>query len=332
MSERAAAPALPRRRADHQPARRHRAAPELPAGRLVYLETDPVQLQIELHDGVADDARLPRAALRASSRFAENLGAPDCALPRRPTRFGFLPTRQPVVLDLWAAARARRHERASRRRQLAQAWRDVRYQRRDATAGARTRSGASSCDLPRPHRQPFELALSGYQPARPELLSAHGWRVRAALRLRRRPRRLPRLHPRLARRVHRRQGPEHPPRAPAGSATAARPTSPPAGRSITQDTGFGDVLPTGEGLFAVHDLDDAVAAVEAIAADPAAPRARRRRDRARALRRRARARPNCCDLDVAHDQGRCGTARDPTHPPAARPRAALGTAIAACWR
>ena len=39
--------------------------PELYAtDRLVYLETDPVQLQIELHAGRAGDARLPRAALR----------------------------------------------------------------------------------------------------------------------------------------------------------------------------------------------------------------------------------------------------------------------------
>ena len=39
--------------------------PELAAtGRLVYLETDPVQLQLELRHGAAGDARLPRAPLR----------------------------------------------------------------------------------------------------------------------------------------------------------------------------------------------------------------------------------------------------------------------------
>jgi hypothetical protein len=36
---------------------------------------------------------------------------------------------------------------------------------------------------------------------------------------------------------------------------------------VTQDTGFGDVLPTGEGLFAFSTLDDAVAAIDAIEAD-----------------------------------------------------------------
>jgi hypothetical protein len=35
---------------------------------------------------------------------------------------------------------------------------------------------------------------------------------------------------------------------------------------VTQDTGFDCVLPTGEGLFAVRDLDEAVAAIEEIEA------------------------------------------------------------------
>src|SRR5213075_1715771 len=42
-----------------------------------------------------------------------------------------------------------------------------------------------------------------------------------------------------------------------------------AGRPvITQDTGFGNVLPTGEGLFAFRDRDDVLAAFAAIEAEP----------------------------------------------------------------
>ena len=36
---------------------------------------------------------------------------------------------------------------------------------------------------------------------------------------------------------------------------------------VAQDTGFGNVLPTGAGLFAVHDVDAAAAAVDAINGD-----------------------------------------------------------------
>jgi hypothetical protein len=51
-----------------------------------------------------------------------------------------------------------------------------------------------------------------------------------------------------------------------------------AGRPvILQATGFENVLPTGCGLFAVHDVDDAVAAVRAIRAEPARHAAAARR-------------------------------------------------------
>jgi glycosyltransferase involved in cell wall biosynthesis len=36
---------------------------------------------------------------------------------------------------------------------------------------------------------------------------------------------------------------------------------------ITEDTGFGCALPTGEGLFAFRGADDALAAIEAVDAD-----------------------------------------------------------------
>ena len=36
---------------------------------------------------------------------------------------------------------------------------------------------------------------------------------------------------------------------------------------ITQDTGFGKVLPTGEGLFAFNTMDEILAAFEAINSD-----------------------------------------------------------------
>ena len=42
---------------------------------------------------------------------------------------------------------------------------------------------------------------------------------------------------------------------------------------VMQDTGFGERLPCGEGLFAVRDLDDAVDAIECIEADPERHRA-----------------------------------------------------------
>jgi hypothetical protein len=73
--------------------------PELAAGgRLVYLETDPVQLQLELRHGIEEtlDFLEPHCAFFT---FAENWGQPDCGLPHQ-ERFRFVPTRQPVVIEL----------------------------------------------------------------------------------------------------------------------------------------------------------------------------------------------------------------------------------------
>lgn len=54
-----------------------------------------------------------------------------------------------------------------------------------------------------------------------------------------------------------------------------------AGRPVVlQDTGFGEVLPTGEGLFAVQDVQQAAAAIDAILTDP-----RRHAESARELAR-----------------------------------------------
>jgi hypothetical protein len=36
---------------------------------------------------------------------------------------------------------------------------------------------------------------------------------------------------------------------------------------VAQDTGFGNILPTGQGLFAVSTTEEAVAAIDAINAD-----------------------------------------------------------------
>src|SRR5918997_5352277 len=95
-------------------------------GRLVYLETDPVAPQIELHDNVqwTVDFLEQHCALFT---FGENYGKPDCELPVS-ERFDFRPTRQPVVLDLW-----RPHGDGAGRAfttigNWRQPWREVRFQ------------------------------------------------------------------------------------------------------------------------------------------------------------------------------------------------------------
>src|SRR5205809_711078 len=68
-------------------------------GRLVYLETDPVDIQIELYHGVQQTIDF-LAGHRDFFTFGENYGRPGCGLPMS-DRFHFRPTRQPVVCDFW---------------------------------------------------------------------------------------------------------------------------------------------------------------------------------------------------------------------------------------
>jgi hypothetical protein len=65
----------------------------------VYLETDPVLPQIEVAKGNSSYIDMLGAHTHHFS-YGENLGAPDCGVPLE--RFHYFPTRQPVVLDWWS--------------------------------------------------------------------------------------------------------------------------------------------------------------------------------------------------------------------------------------
>lgn len=244
-------------------------------GRLVYVETDPVQLQVELAEGVEATHRFLDAHC-AYFTFGENYGRLGCGLPVS-DRYHFQPTRQPVVLDFWPQSEpvGDAFTTIGNWRQL---WRPV-------TVGGRQLSWSKHVEfekvleLPSRTGQRFELALSSVEPADVERLRAHGWRVREALPVS------------TDVDIYRAYI-----SAALGELTVAKEqnvvlrtgwfsdrsaTFLAAGRPvITQDTGFGEVLPTGEGLFAFADLEGAAAAVAAVAAEPA-----RHRRAARAVAR-----------------------------------------------
>ncbi|HEU4703248.1 MAG TPA: glycosyltransferase family 2 protein [Conexibacter sp.] len=228
-------------------------------GRLVYLETDPVQLQAELAQGVPETVEFLEQHC-AFFTFGENWGAADCGLA--PTaRFHFHPTRQPVVLDCWPAAEQTR-SCFTTIGNWRQRWRDV-------TLDGRTYSWSKHAEfervltLPQRTGRDFELALATYDEDDRALLTAHGWRVADAAAI------SGDVHP------YRRYVSES-----FGEFTVAKEqnvvlrsgwfsdrsaTYLAAGRPvITQETGFSNVLPTGVGLHGFTTLDEAAAAVDAV--------------------------------------------------------------------
>jgi hypothetical protein len=121
-------------------------------------------------------------------------------------------------------------------------------------------------DLPRRTRQPFELALSSYDEADQRMLQERGWRVRPAKSF---------SYDIDAYRqyIGKSRGEftvakDQNIRLRTGWFSDRSATYLAAGRPvITQETGFSNLLPTGEGLFGFATMDEAVAAVEAINAD-----------------------------------------------------------------
>lgn len=232
-------------------------------GRLIYLETDPVALQIELYHNVQStvDFLSPHVAFFT---FGENYGKPGCALPVDP-RFAFKPTRQPVIVDWWQSNGIAPSDRFTTIGNWRQQGRDVQFNG-ETLHWSKHYEFMKFLELPQLTPQPFELALGGYTADDQKLLEQHGWRVRPA-----RP---------LSADLHTYRNYILPSR---GEFTVAKEqnvllksgwfsdrsaTYLAAGRPvITQETGFSQVLPTGEGLFGFLMMSEILDAVEAINAD-----------------------------------------------------------------
>ncbi len=238
--------------------------PELAAtGRLVYLETDPVQLQLELRHGVQEtvDFLEPHCAFFT---FAENWGNPDCGLPRQ-DRFRFTPTRQPVVIDLWPDRSPQPADLFTTIGNWRQEWRDVTFEGERYT-WSKHYEFLKYLDLPERTGQGFELALSSCEPSEREMLVEKGWRIRDGLEV---SRGIDRYRDYIgASRGEFTVAKDQNVRLRTGWFSDRSATYLASGRPVlTQDTGFGNVLPTGEGLFGFDSFDAAVEAAAAIDAD-----------------------------------------------------------------
>jgi hypothetical protein len=231
--------------------------------RLVYLETDPVALQIELFNGeqTTIDFLAPHCAFFT---FGENYGNPDCGLPVS-DRFHFRPTRQPVVVDFWD-----RHDGGEGRAfttigNWQQQWREIWY-RGEVYHWSKHHEFLNVLDLPTRTIQPFELALSSYSDEDKRMLEDCGWSVRSALDI---SDDIDAYRAYIAgSRGEFTVAKDQNIRLRSGWFSDRSATYLAAGRPvITQETGFSNVLPTGEGLLAFTTVEDAEAAVAKVNAE-----------------------------------------------------------------
>jgi GT2 family glycosyltransferase len=227
-------------------------------GRLVYVETDPVDIQVELHHSVQRtiDYLEPHCAFFT---FGENFGGPDCGLPVA-DRFDFQPTRQPVVLDFWPQTGPPARDELTTIASWRQQWRTVTLDG-ETYYWSKDLEFAKFLELPARTGRRFELALGAYEPDDRALLEERGWSVREAaplsgdLDLYREYVSGSRGEFTVAK--------DQNVRLRTGWFSDRSATYLAAGRPVvTQSTGFESVLPTGEGLLSFATLEEAVDAVE----------------------------------------------------------------------
>jgi hypothetical protein len=229
----------------------------------IFIDIDPGVTQINSHN----DSPFVRDLLAEHNLFftlGENIGTERSPLPT--DGITWRPTRPPVLCELWECATTADSAPFTTIGRWDSTARDLVY-RGKRYHWRKSREWSKFLDLPRRTGERFELAMDvDRSPEDERLLRAAGWKIRSPLDVS--------LDCEAYRRYIQSSKAEF--SAAKGMNVELRSgwfsdrsvCYLAAGRPVVlQDTGFGDVLPVGRGLFAVRSLDDAAEAVRATAAD-----------------------------------------------------------------
>jgi hypothetical protein len=229
--------------------------------RRIYIESDPFASQVKVAKG--DPGMIKTLETHDTLfSFGENLGAPDCSVPVE--KFRWLPTRQPVVLDLWPVAPGKSDAAYNTITTWHNKGKDIEW-RGDTWYWTKDREFEKYLDLPKRRRVKLELAATVNDQVK-GVLRGHGWHQVDSIEISRRAEcyREYIQHSRGEFTVARDQYVR--PRTGWFSDRSACYLA--AGRPvITQETGFSKFLPTGKGLFGFSTMDDVLKAIDAVESD-----------------------------------------------------------------
>jgi hypothetical protein len=237
--------------------------PRGPRQRKLFIDIDPTFTQIRVAEG---DQELCALLAEHDLHFTigENIGKPGCVIPTG--HIAWRPTRQPIALDLWRPLAADADAPFTTIGRWDEGRRDISF-RGDMYSWRKRVEWLKFLDLPSYTGARFQVAMDvDKNPEDGALLRRHGWQIIDPLTVSRDAlvyRDFIRsskgeftvakdLNVRLASGWFSDRG--------ACYLAAGRPV-------ITQDTGFGRVLPTGKGLLSFRTFDDAIAALAGVAAD-----------------------------------------------------------------
>jgi hypothetical protein len=229
--------------------------------RRIYVESDPFASQVKAAKG--EPAMLATLDAHDSHfTFGENLGQPDCGVPTTPYRWQ--PTRQPVVMDLWANP----FGLDGNAYRTITTWHNkgagVEYDG-ETYYWTKDREFEKFLDVPLRRPVPFELA-TGVDDQTRLLLTKNGWQqvdsVHVSTHVDRYRTYIQRSRAEftVARDQYVRPNTGWFSDRSACFLAAGRPV-------ITQETGFSKTVPSGRGLFGFRTMDDILAAVDAIESD-----------------------------------------------------------------
>ncbi|MBI3934187.1 MAG: hypothetical protein HY316_05815 [Acidobacteria bacterium] len=229
----------------------------------VYVECDPVTAELRLANG-DEHTRIAFANHNIIVTYGENYGAPDCGVPLNGIYYG--KTRQPVDLDLWPMAfdpTARFFTTIGNYRQSGN---DVEYNG-EVYRWSKHHEWERFLDLPRRTAQSFELAMMPDDLADRQRLGSLGWMLVSPFRMS-----LDVFGDYLdyfrQSRAEFTVAKDQNVRLRSGWFSERDACYLACGKPVVaQDTGFSNILPTGEGLFGFTTMEEALAAIEAINSD-----------------------------------------------------------------
>jgi len=229
----------------------------------VYVETDPVISELQLAND-DEHTRVAFANHHTIVTYGENFGAPDCGVPLNGIKYG--KTRQPIDLDLWPMAYDPTAPYFTTIGNYRHAGNEVTY-KGETYRWSKHYEWEKFIDLPQRSPQPFELAMMVQDPEDAKLLETHGWKVVSPFDM---SLDIFGTYPAYIRqsRAEFTVAKDQNIRLRSGWFSERDACYLASGKPVVaQDTGFGNIIPTGEGLFAFATMAEALAAIETINAD-----------------------------------------------------------------